>query len=80
MEKFEKNGVVFTTFESEGETYLCTGEPTGVVEFDYAGEYLDCYTVVGATSVVSGKGKSIDELYETWLEQTKFYRECGIKY
>jgi hypothetical protein len=79
MEKFEKNGVMFTVFEKDGETYLCTGEPTGEIEFDYAGDVADYYEVVGATSVVSGK-KSIDELYAEWLEVTKFYRECGIKY
>lgn len=79
MEKFERNGVYFTVFEKDGETYLCTGEPTGEIEFDYAGEFADYYGVIGATSVVSGKGK-IDELYETWLVQTEFYRECGIKY
>jgi hypothetical protein len=80
MEKFERNGVLFTTFERDGELYLCTGEPTGEVKFSFAGEIRDYYEVVGATSVVSGK-ESIDKLYETWLEQTRFYREhCGIKY
>ena len=80
MEKFEKNGIKFTVFEKDGEMYLCTGEPTGEIEFTFAGEIRDYYEVPGATSVVSGK-KSRDELYAEWLEQTRFYRECcGIKY
>lgn len=81
MEKFEKNGVKFTMFEHSGETYLCTGEPTGEVKFSFNGEVADYYTVVGATSVVSSRGKTVDELYSDWLKQTEFYREhCGIKY
>ena len=79
MEKFEKNGVLFTAFERNGELYLCTGSPTGELDFDYAGEICDYCTVVGATSVVSGK-KTVDELYIDWLKVTEFYRECGIKY
>ena len=46
MEKFERDGVIFTVFEHNGETYLCTGEPTGEFHFDYAGEFIDYYTVV----------------------------------
>ena len=80
MEKFERNGVRFTVFEHNGETYLCTGEPTGGFKFDYAGDVADYYTVIGATSVVSGRGKSIDELYGDWLEQTEFTRNLGVKY
>lgn len=80
MEKFERNGTLFTTFESDGELYLCTGEPTGEFKFEFAGEYLDCYSVVGATSVVSGS-KSIDELYQEWLSTTEFEREVlGISF
>lgn len=80
MEKFERDGIMFTTFDHNGETYLCTGEPTSELEFDYAGEISDYYLVVGATSVVSGK-KEVDELYQEWLEQTRFQREVlSIKY
>lgn len=80
MEKFERNGVLFTTFERDGELYLCTGEPTGEVKFSFAGEIRDYYEVVGATEVVSGT-KSIDELYAEWLDKTQFQREVlGIKY
>jgi hypothetical protein len=80
MEKFEKNGVLFTTFESDGVRYLCTGEPTGEFKLEFSGEYLDCYSVVGATSVVSGKG-DIDELYDAWLKETEFKREVlGITF
>jgi hypothetical protein len=80
MEKFERNGILFTTFESDGERYLCTGEPTGEFQFDYADEFFDYYKVVGATSVVSGR-KTVDELYNDWLEETEFHREVlGIKF
>lgn len=79
MEKFERNGIVFTVFEKDGENYLCTGRVTGELKFNYAGEISDYYEVVGATSVVSGK-KEVDELYQEWLEKTRFYRELGIKY
>lgn len=81
MEKFERDGVVFTTFIKGGERYLCTGNPTGEVEFDFAGEFNDYYKVVGATTVVSGKDKTVDELYKDWLDTTKFYREVlGAKF
>ena len=79
MRKFERNGVKFTVFERDGETYLCTGKPSGKFQFHFAGEVADYYDVVGATSVVSGTA-SIDELYEKWLETTQFYRSIGIKY
>lgn len=80
MKRFERNGTIFTAFEHAGETYLCTGNPTGKFEFAWAGEFNDYYDVVGATSVVSGN-LSIDELYEKWLDRTSFYREVlGIRY
>ena len=79
MKKFERNGVLFSTFEKNGEQYLCTGSPTGELRFDYAGEVADYCRVVGATSVVSGTG-TIDELYNEWLSATEFYRSIGIKY
>ena len=80
MEKFVKNGVKFTSFERDGETYLRTGEPTGKLKFAWAGEVADYYTVVGATSVVSGN-LSIDKLYTMWLDQTSFQREVlGIEF
>ena len=79
MEKFERNGVKFTVLEKDGEKYICTGNPTGEFQFSFSGEVADYYNVVGATSVVCGK-KSIDELYETWLEQTEFTRNLGVKY
>ena len=79
MKKFVKNGTTFTVFEHDGETYLCTGNPTGKFQFNYAGEVADYYDVVGATSVVSGTG-TIDELYNKWLEATKFYRSIGLVY
>ena len=79
MKRFERNGTIFTAFEHAGETYLCTGNPTGKFQFDYAGEFNDYYTVAGATSVVSGTG-TIDELYEKWLSATEFYRSIGIRY
>ena len=80
MEKFERDGVIFTVFEHNGETYLCTGEPTGEFHFDYAGEFIDYYTVVGATSIVAGN-KSVDELYGDWLKVTEFERNAlGIQF
>ena len=82
MEKFERDGVKFTTFSKGGETYLCTGEVTGEVKFTFAGEIRDYYTVTGATSVVSGAvGICLDELYTEWCRLTEFNREClGVKY
>ena len=74
MEKFERNGVMFTAFEHNGETYLCTGNPTGEIKLDFIGEIRDYYYVVGATSVVSGN-KSVDELYTEWLGMTEYQRE-----
>ena len=79
MEKFERNGTTFTTFVLNGERYLCTGNLTGEIKFDFTGEICDYCTVVGATSVVSGK-KSIDELYKEWLKATEFYRVIGIAF
>lgn len=79
MKKFERNGVLFTTFIRNGEQFLCTGNPTGELKFDYAGEVADYYDVIGATSVVSGN-LSIDELYNKWLEATSFYRSIGIEF
>lgn len=79
MKKFVRNGVKFTMFEHDGETYLCTGNPTGELKLDYVGEIADFITVAGATSVVSGS-LSIDELYEKWLDQTAFYRSIGVKF
>ena len=73
MEKFERNGVKFTAFEHNGETYLCTGNPTGELKFEFSGEIADYCTVVGATSVVSGK-KTVDELYQEWFKVTEFER------
>ena len=82
MIKITINGTKFTIFQKSGETFLCTGDNvTGAIKLDYAGETGDCYTVVGATSVVSGKTSDVDELYERWLNKTSFYREViGIKY
>ena len=80
MEKFEKDGVKFTTFERDGELYLCTGSPSGEIEFEYAGEICDYFVVVGATSVVHASNKSSDELYTEWLEVTEFVREHGIQF
>lgn len=81
MEKFEKNGVQFTTFERNGERYLCTGNVTGEIKIDFIGELGDYCTVTGATSVVSGKNKTVDELYRDWLKITEFERnELGIEY
>lgn len=80
MEKFERDGVQFTTFENGGETILCTGEPTGELKFEFSGEIADYCTVVGATSVVSGKG-DIDELYQEWIKTTEFERNVlGITF
>jgi hypothetical protein len=81
MKKFVRNGVKFSIFERDGETYLCTGNPTGELKFDFAGEVADYAVVVGATSVVSGETDDLDELYEKWLHQTSFHREVlGVKY
>ena len=80
MEKFEKNGVLFTAFDKNGELYLCTGSPTGEFQFSTANDVADYYVVVGATSVVSSGSKSIDELYSEWLRVTEFERNVGIKY
>ena len=79
--KITIGGTKFTVFHHNGETYLCTGEPTGEIKFDHAGEVADYATVVGATSVVSGKTSDVDELYKEWLHKTSFYREViGVKY
>ena len=82
MKKLEINGVTFTMFEKDGKVYFCTGEPTGEVRFDYAGEVADYYTVVGTTSVVSAPiGTSEADLYKTWLMETEFHREVlGVKF
>ena len=73
MEKFERNGTTFTTFVLNDERYLCTGNPTGELKFDFTGEIYDYCTVVGATSV--------DQLYAEWLEVTRFNREVlGIEF
>ena len=83
MEKFERNGVKFTTFVRDDERYLCTGENvTGEIYFNFADDIFDHYTVVGTTSVVVGAStNSLDELYEKWLDKTQFDREVlGIKY
>ena len=80
MEKFEKDGVKFTTFERDGELYLCTGSPSGEIEFEYAGEICDYAKVVGATSVAHSSSKSVDELYAEWLSVTEFVREHGIQF
>lgn len=81
MRKFVKGGVLFTAFESDGVNYLCTGNPTGKFQFNFAGETADYYTVVGATSVVSGGiDATTDELYNKWLEATEFYRSIGIQF
>jgi hypothetical protein len=81
MEKFEKNGVTFTTFEYRGETYLCTGNPTGKLKFEFVGEVADYYSVEGATSFACGKNKTVDELYDAWLKETEFQREIlGIQF
>ena len=79
MRKFERDGVMFSVFERDGERYLCTGNPTGKLKFDYAGEISDFYTVDGATSVVSGT-ETVEELYGKWLSATEFYRSIGIRY
>ena len=80
MEKFERNGVEFTVFSKDGEFYLCTGNPTGEIEFEYAGEICDYAKVVGATSVVHASNKSSDELYAEWLSVTEFARAHGIQF
>ena len=80
MMKLERNGVQFTMFETDGVNYLCTGNPTGKFQFNFAGEVADYYDVIGATSVVSGRGKTTDELYAAWLSATEFYRSIGVKY
>ena len=79
MERFVRNGIKFTAFEKNGETFLCTGEPTGELKLDYVGEICDYATVAGATSVVSGKC-SVDELYTMWLDRTEFERSIGIQF
>lgn len=80
--KITIDGVKFTIFTRDGETFLCTGDNvTGEIEFDFTGETGDGYTVVGATSVVSGKTENVDELYKEWLHKTSFYREViGVAY
>lgn len=81
MIKITINGTKFTVFEKDGELYLCTGNPTGELKFDYASETGDYAVVVGATSVVSGKTTDVDKLYEEWLRRTSFYREViGVTY
>ena len=80
MRNITINGVKFSTFEHGGETFLCTGSPTGKLKFEFAGEMGDIYSVTGATSVVSGN-LSVDELYTMWLDRTEFYREVlGIEF
>ena len=80
MKKFSRNGVNFSTFTRDGETYLCTGEPTGRLKLAYVGEIADYCTVEGATSVVSGVN-TVDELYNKWLRATEFEREVlGIQF
>ena len=75
------NGTKFTMFERNGERFLCTGDVTGKFQFNFAGEVADYYTVVGATSVVSGDiGVTTDELYNKWLKSTEFYRSIGIQF
>ena len=73
------NGTKFTTFRKGGETFLCTGNVTGEIKFAWSGEFNDYYTVEGATSVVSGN-KSVEDLYEEWLDHTEFYRSIGIQF
>ena len=79
MRKFERNGTEFTVFQRDGETYLCTGNPTGKIKLAYIGEIADYYEVIGATSVVSGVA-TVDELYNEWLDRTAFWRSVGAKY
>jgi len=79
MRRFERNGTEFTVFQRDGETYLCTGNPSGRLKFAFIGEICDYCTVEGATSVVFGDG-SIEELYNKWLSATEFYRSIGVKY
>lgn len=80
--KITINGIRFTVFTRDGETFLCTGDNvTGELKFDFTGEICDYATVTGATSVVSGKTNDVDELHARWLAQTSFHREVmGIKY
>lgn len=81
MEKIVINGTTFTTFAKDGEQYLCTGSPTSEFEFWFAGDINDHYKVVGATSVVAGRNKTVDQLYAEWLEVTRFSREVlGIEF
>ena len=81
MEKFERNGTTFTTFVRNGERYLCTGNPTGELKSEFIGEIHDYCTVVGATSVVAGRNKTVDQLYAEWLKETEFHREVlGIEF
>ena len=79
MRKFERDGVVFSVFERDGETFLCTGSVSGKIKLAYVGEIADFYTVDGATSVVSGT-ETVEELYGKWLSATEFYRSIGIRY
>lgn len=81
MENIIIGGTKFTAFESDGVNYLCTGAVTGELIFEFSGEVADYCSVKGATSVVARRGKTVDELYKEWLEQTKFYREVmGITF
>lgn len=81
MENIIIDGINFTTFEKCGERYLCTGNVTGEIKIDFIGELGDYCTVIGATSVVSGKDKTVDELYSDWLKVTDFERNVlGITF
>lgn len=77
---FEKDGVKFTTFVSDGKRYLCTGDPTAVCHH-YTDETYDMYHVEGATSVIRREADtSIAELYEEWLRETEVERSIGIEF
>ena len=80
VKKFERDGVLFSSFTRNGKTFLCTGNPTGRIELAYIGEIADYYEVIGATSVVSGVNATVDELYNEWLDRTAFWRSVGAKY
>lgn len=92
MEKFERNGVVFTRFIRDGiqfTTYvrngyrvLATGPITGEIEFAFEGEFQGYEKVVGASSLVfGGEDSTLEQLYSKWKKDVEFEREVlGIEF